>query len=82
MNFHNVIVGTLTPCPHINCNAIYVNGTSGKPSPTDREKTFMLNFVGDGFLHVPKRYRYFNINSTNNLFKTTRSIINSERSDL
>ena len=28
-------------------------GTSGKPSPTDIEETFVLNFVGDGFLHVP-----------------------------
>ena len=30
-----VDVGTLTPCPHKNCIAIFVNGTSGKPSPTE-----------------------------------------------
>ena len=32
----SVDVGTLTPCPHTNCNAICVNGTSGKPSPTEK----------------------------------------------
>ena len=36
-------------------------GTSGKPSPTDIEETFVLYFVGDGFLHVPKRYLYINL---------------------
>ena len=28
-------------------------GTSGMPSPTDIEETFVFNFVGDGFIHVP-----------------------------
>ena len=56
-------------------------GTSGKPSPTDIEDTFVLYFVGDGFLHVPKHFRYFNQSAENNLFQITRTIINSERSD-
>ena len=37
-----------------------------------------ITIVGDGFLHVPKRYLYININSAYNLFLTTRIIINSE----
>ena len=28
-------------------------GTSGMPSPTAILETFVFNFVGDGFLHVP-----------------------------
>ena len=36
-------------------------GTSGKPSPTAIEEMFEFNFVGDGFLHVPKRYLYINL---------------------
>ena len=51
-------------------------GTSGKPSPTDIEETFVLNFVGDGFLHVPKRFRYINQPAENNLFHTKLTIIN------
>ena len=51
------------------------------PSPTDIEETFVSNFVGDGFLHVPKRYQYININSANKPFQTARTIINPERSD-
>ena len=31
------------------------------PSPTDIEETFVFNFVGDGFLHVPKRHLYINL---------------------
>ncbi len=48
------------------------------PSPTDIEGTFDFNFIGDGFLHVPKRYRYINIKSAKKLFHTTRIIINLE----
>ena len=33
------------------------------PPPTAMQETFVFNFVGDGFLHVPKRHRYININS-------------------
>ena len=51
------------------------------PSPTDIEEKFVFNFVGDGFLHVPKRHRYININSANKLIPKTRTIRNSERSD-
>ena len=36
-------------------------GSSGMPSPTDIEETFVFNFVGDGFLHVPKRHLYINL---------------------
>ena len=36
-------------------------GTSGKPSPTEIEETFEFIFVGDGFLHDPKRYLYINL---------------------
>ena len=31
------------------------------PSPTDIEEMFVFNFVGDGFLHVLKRYLYINL---------------------
>ena len=31
--------------------------------------------VGDGFLHVPKRYRYIKINPVNKPFRTTRIIL-------
>ena len=39
-----------------------------KPSPTAIEEMFDFNFVGDGFLHVPKRFRYIKISLANNLF--------------
>ncbi len=31
------------------------------PSPTAIKETFVFNFVGDGFLHVPKRNLYINL---------------------
>ena len=31
------------------------------PSPTAIKETFVFNFVGDGFLHVLKRYLYINL---------------------
>ena len=31
------------------------------PSPTAIKETFVFNFVGDRFLHVPKRYLYIKL---------------------
>ena len=51
------------------------------PSPTAIVETFEIYFVGDGFPHIPKRFQFINIKSANKPFQTTRTIINSERSD-
>ena len=52
-----------------------------KPSPTAIQETFVFNFVGDGFPHVPKRIQYIYHPEETKPFQTTRTIINSERSD-